>query len=81
MQEGEVWSGRRSRILGKACLGLAVAAKTERECEATRPRHLATSLPHKIPWGLPFQGVVRFTEGAAYVHRRGAKGMLKFRPP
>ena len=34
LREGDVWLGYRSNILGKACLGTAIAIKTEREWAA-----------------------------------------------
>eukprot|EP00973_Karenia_brevis_P095099 12425674-Karenia_brevis.AAC.2 len=82
LREGDVWLGCHSRILGKARLGPAVAIRTEQEWEALRPRHrvMDDALPYKTTWGLPLQNVVRLREGAPYVHRRGAIGIVKYQP-
>ena len=83
LREGDIWLGCRSVVFGKARLGPAVAIGTEKEWAALRPRHLVAdaALPYKTTYGLPLQAVTHLRAGIPYVHRRGAIGIVKYRPP
>jgi hypothetical protein len=83
LREGDVWLGSRCVVFGKAHLGVAVPICTEEEWTALRPQHLVAdaSLPYKTTWGLPLQSVIRLRKTAPFLHRRGAIGIVKFRPP
>ena len=83
LREGDVWLGNKGVVSGKARLGPAVLIDTEQEWSALRLQHLVenTALPYKTTWGLPLQSVARLPEGVPFLHRRGAIGIVKFRPP
>ena len=82
LRDGDIWLGCRSTIHGKARLGLAAVIGTEQEWTALRHRHLVENpaLPYKTTYGLPIQSVMRLRKPIPYEHRRGAIGIVKFRP-
>jgi hypothetical protein len=83
LREGDIWLGCRSCIFGKARLGPAIAIDNEKKWAALRPMHFVASdtLPYKKTYGLPIKEITRLCTGIPYVHRRGAIGIVKFRPP
>ena len=83
LREGDVWLGNRCRIVGKARLGMAAPISTKEEWTALRPQHLVTDadLPYNHTWGLPLKEVVQLRDTIPFLHRRGAIGIVKFRPP
>ena len=83
LREGDVWLGNRRAVSGKAHLGPAVSIGTKQEWAALRPQHLVAdaALPYKTTWGLPLQSVTRLGDAVPFLHRRGAIGIVKFRPP
>ena len=83
LREGDVWLGSQRTISGKARLGPAVPIRTEQEWATLRPQHLVADpvLPYKTTWGLPIQSVTRLRDAVPFLHRRGAIGIVKFRPP
>ena len=82
LREGDAWLGCKSTIFGKARLGPAAEIATEQEWAALRSRHLVdgVALPYNTTWALPLQSVMRLRAGIPYVHRRGAIGIVKYRP-
>ena len=83
LREGDVWLGNQCVISGKACLGPAVQISTKKQWTTLQPQHLVAdpALPYKSTWGLPLRSVTRLSSGVPFLHRRGAIGIVKYRPP
>ena len=81
LREGDVWLGCRGAIHGKARIEEAVPIRCLEDWEALRLQHLVPGdvLPYKTIWGLPLSEVRRL-DRVHYEHRRGAIGIVKFRP-
>ena len=83
LREGDIWLGNNGIVFGKARLGKAKRIRTTKDWQELRHLHLVAddALPYKKPWGLPLSSVIRLREAVPFVHRRGAIGIARFRPP
>jgi hypothetical protein len=83
LQPGPAWLGTGGRIHGGAIIGAAVPITTAEQWRALLPEHgVETAEPmYKNTWGLPLAAVRRLREPVAYLHPRGAIGVVTYRGP
>ena len=83
LKQGDVWLGYRQEIVGKAYLGEAILIDSTESWDERRSQHRVETLflPYKKTWGLPLTKVSRLRRKIAYVHPRGAVGIVRFTPP
>ena len=83
LKGGVYYLGSRGLIHGRAVFESAFAINDEAQWNALLPKHRVCdpALPYKRTFGLLVKKVMRITPPVAYVHPRGAIGIVKYRAP